>query len=363
MAMNKVNLRISVLLFVAAWLQLFQSTHVFSEDQAFSPTVVEKANRILKEFGLRRMGKSLQSTETSSLSRTISKLGKRKRELRKTRQEWEQADHFVKHNREQLRAMTLQDGNLNLEMARVAGRDVRANNRLVGLINANRAKMKLMQDQEISLKKRADEKRSTLSDAEAGYAEEVIQLRQSYDEIVKQVNQALAEEDVQTAIQVVSRNYEVPEDQTAETILKVLDKKIQKIEQAIFREAIPMLVEQGSLYVDVVIGEKSVRMVVDSGATLITIPAKDAADLGIAVPSDAPKLRLVMADGSSIEGRKVKLARVRVGNFEASDVEAAVLEASAISAEPLLGMSYLGNFKFEVDAAARQLKMLRISAQ
>ena len=340
------------------------ATTGFVEDRVkeYSPRVVEKAEAILEENGLKRSGKRIQSTNSTDLFRAITKLSKQKRELKMVRKEWEAADQLIHQNRRQIREMTILDGNLNLEMVRVAGRDVGSSNRLVGLINANRAKLKLVREQGDQRKKHADGKRSELSDAEAHYAEKVIELRSLFQKNLDEVGQTLTKSDVQTAIGVMARNFEVPKEQTAYQVLLTLDKKIKKIEEAIFREAIPMRVEQGSLYVEVVIGNKVVPMVVDSGATLISLPAKTAADLGILVPSDAPRIRLVMANGDSIGGRRVTLKRVRVGNFEATDVEAAVLERSAINAEPLLGMSYLSNFKFEIDASARQLKMLRISA-
>jgi len=122
-------------------------------------------------------------------------------------------------------------------------------------------------------------------------------------------------------------------------------------------------VEQRSMYVDVVVGRKSTRMVVDSGATMICLPQKTAAELEVVVPSDARELQLVLADGRSISARGVTLPRVRVGEFEAENVDAAVLDASATDAEPLLGMSFLGNFKFELDPAEKSLKLLRVSSE
>ena len=57
----------------------------------------------------------------------------------------------------------------------------------------------------------------------------------------------------------------------------------------------------------------------------------------------------------------MKLASVRVGKFTVENVECAVLGDDAVAAEPLLGMSFLEHFKFEVDAAARKLTMVKVS--
>ena len=74
-------------------------------------------------------------------------------------------------------------------------------------------------------------------------------------------------------------------------------------------------------------------------------------------------IKLLLADGRTISAHGVTLPRVRIGEFEAEDVEAAVLDDVSIQAEPLLGMSFLGNFKFEIDTQQKRLKMLRIASE
>jgi aspartyl protease family protein len=101
-------------------------------------------------------------------------------------------------------------------------------------------------------------------------------------------------------------------------------------------------------------------MVIDSGATLITLPADAAAKLQIVIPPDAVLVNLVLANGQKIGGRRVTLGSVRVGQFEAKDVEAVVLEPMGVTAEPLLGLSYLDRYKFELDPAAKTLGLLRV---
>jgi aspartyl protease family protein len=58
----------------------------------------------------------------------------------------------------------------------------------------------------------------------------------------------------------------------------------------------------------------------------------------------------------------VKLASVRVGKFTAENVECVVLGEQAINAPPLLGMSFLGQFKFELDAAQSLLKLVKVDS-
>jgi aspartyl protease family protein len=59
----------------------------------------------------------------------------------------------------------------------------------------------------------------------------------------------------------------------------------------------------------------------------------------------------------------VRIKSIRVGKFTLENVECSVLGPEAVNALPLLGMSFLGNFKFEIDAAAGTLEMTTIEVE
>jgi len=164
-------------------------------------------------------------------------------------------------------------------------------------------------------------------------------------------------------LRVASTNFGTPATLATDALIASIDKRLVQIEYEIFNESIPLdITSSGSLYVYVSVGDRSTRMVVHRGASLIVLPASTAAELGVLVPSDARQLRLILADGREIPGRAVTLAKVRIGQFEVEQVDAAVLDSVATNAEPLLGMSFLGNFKFEIDTADKSLKLLRVSS-
>ena len=330
----------------------------------YSPEVVAKADAILSDAGLKRSGKVIQSTETASVSRALGSLNRPMRELRLVYKDWKQAADRVTKIAQELKRLNAQDGELNLQLARVAGVDTSANNRLVGLINATRAKMKALRADEETAKQMAAKKRSALNTYEADYAASVLAIRSDYRDLEQSVRESLSEKEIQTALKVMSTNFQTPSELTAEKILAALDKRLARIEQQIFSESIPLQVaSNGSLFVNVVVGTKTARMVVDSGASLVSLPAKTAAELEIKIPVDAPRLSLVLADGRTIPARRVTLDKVRIGQFEAERVDAAVLDASATGSQPLLGMSYLGQFKFEINGPEKSLRMLRVAAE
>lgn len=81
----------------------------------------------------------------------------------------------------------------------------------------------------------------------------------------------------------------------------------------------------------------SIRLLVDTGATIIAIPAVDAKRLGIDYV-DAPRARIQTANGTTT-GYRVTLDSVTLGDITISNVEAMVLETGLNQA--LLGMSFL----------------------
>ena len=345
-------------------LSLF-STGVVADDpktEKYSPEVVSKAEKILADHALRRSGKQIQSTGTTAITRSITGLTREKRELRLLQKDWDAAGVRLKVLRQQLQQLKQQRAELSLQLARVAG-DTAANNRMVGLLNVNNNQMEQVVTEREKTKSLIASKRAVLSGAESEYAEKILGIRKRFTLVEAEVRDAIADEKVAIALRVMHVNFETPSNVTADEVLSALNKRVERIEQEVFSEMIPLEVENRSMYVNVVVGKKTTRMVVDSGASLICLPARVATQLGVVIPPSAPQMELVVANGDRIGARGVVLPRVRIGEFEVENVDAAVLDAAADAAEPLLGMSFLDHFKFEINAADRSLKMLRVQTE
>ena len=76
--------------------------------------------------------------------------------------------------------------------------------------------------------------------------------------------------------------------------------------------------------------------------------------------AEHPSIMLSLADGRTVSGKLITIPVLRVGKFTVNDVQCAVLGPEAINASPLLGMTFLGNFKFELNAADATLSMVQI---
>ena len=72
------------------------------------------------------------------------------------------------------------------------------------------------------------------------------------------------------------------------------------------------------------------------------------------------RIILVLADGRRVPAKRITIDSIRVGRFVVEDVEGAVLPAELTEASLILGMSYLSNFKFDIDPGTMKLRMTRL---
>jgi clan AA aspartic protease (TIGR02281 family) len=104
-------------------------------------------------------------------------------------------------------------------------------------------------------------------------------------------------------------------------------------------------------------------MIVDSGASTVMLTADVANRLGLRPGNDTPRVTLVTADGSKVEGWVMKLDSVRLGLFTVDDVECAVLPDNVKADECLLGGTFLRHFIYRMDLASAQLFLTQISGK
>ncbi len=335
---------------------------VAATQPAYSEEIVAKAEKILTDAGIRRSGKTLLAAGTQDLNRTLNNLAKARKTIKQLSDARKLTAEQLELTRQQFRLLDAQNGELNLRLTRpLPGA---TNNQLVGQINANNVRLRQLDEQRSQLQEKLAADRRAVNEAEAKYAEQVLALRRDFVTLQRTLEAVLAEPNLRIALKVFSVNFQTPESIDIAMLLGATDRRIKQIEGEIFSESIALNVsEGGSLMVHVTVGDSSIDMVLDSGASVVCLPADAAEKLGVTVPADAPAMRLVLADGRTIAARRVSLPQVRIGQFEAERVDAAVLDASAVNAEPLLGMSFLSHFRFEIDTADRTLKLLRVGEE
>ena len=110
--------------------------------------------------------------------------------------------------------------------------------------------------------------------------------------------------------------------------------------------------ERGDLYADGEVNGVPVRFAVDTGATFMTFPAREATRLGLDYHS-GQKVVLETANGNAFAYR-LKLDTVRVGDMALHDVDAVVMEGNSLPIA-LLGMSFLSRTDIRRDGTTLTL--------
>ncbi len=103
----------------------------------------------------------------------------------------------------------------------------------------------------------------------------------------------------------------------------------------------------GHFYADVSIDSQDIRMLVDTGASVVALTGSDAEALGLEW-SDDELFPIGRGASGDVIGKPVRLERVRLGDLEAEGVEAVIVpEGLDVS---LLGQSFLGRVgKVEIE--------------
>lgn len=93
----------------------------------------------------------------------------------------------------------------------------------------------------------------------------------------------------------------------------------------------------------------SVRLLLDTGATVTTINEAVAAQLGLN-PAEAKLVKTTVADGRSVDAYRIKTDAVAVAEHVMPNVDVSMLPNSGSKGcDGLLGMNYLKNFRYHVN--------------
>ena len=323
----------------------------------------EKAlKQALRDKGIRASRTGFSLRDETNLSKGLRGIFTIRKALLKSTKQLAFAENRVMENKLAVTNLTQLNVQLNGQLATVSSNQVTLNNNLIGAINANNSQIQLLRQNGEQLDKHTKAAWEKANGTRERYIQSILDLRQLADSIDAQYKQLASDPAVKYTIEQFSTSTGKSYQLTASPSFRASMKRLKSLEDTVLSETIPLRVDPGgTLKVSVVIdGKHTYEMVLDSGASLISLPQKVAAKCGITVSSTDPSITLQLADGSTIHGKLVTIPSVRVGKFTAENVECAVLGADAISAELLLGMSFLGNFKFEINAQEGTLTMVKV---
>lgn len=323
------------------------------EDPAAAPT--EKAPKL----ELRVTGSNVVFTGERDLSRGISEAATLKRKVKQATLPLRQIQQEINRLEIGMVQAEQQLVTLNAQLANV--QDVATNNRLVGSLNTLEGQISLARKSVETLKEKENEARTQLNESREAYVQNIIEMRILADQLSAGYETAKDSAELQLKLKTLTAEsgkelkFELSSSLTGNL------KKLEDLEKAVHKEKISLRRDGNTFYATVVInGKHTTEMVVDSGASLISLPYELAISMGLKPEPSDKRILIEIADGSTITGVLKRIATVRVGTFEVKDVECAVLGPEAVSATPLLGMTFLGEFQFQLDAADATLGMTQI---
>ena len=326
----------------------------------------QQATEGLQAKGVRVLNSGLALADETTLSKSLRLSDQLRHKLQtasRSLSKLEKDSYVLKEQVNRLRRANVQ---MSAQLATVnaGGGGVRLNNKLVGALKANEGQMELLKDRREEVETQIKQSRASLNQEVEKFSGQLLAIRKQADSIRDRYDELAADTAVKEAVALLNQDAKQTLEVTPSRGFKAMQRRLKAMEDMVLTENIPLEVTPGgTMYVSVVInGEHQQQMVLDSGASVISLPGSIAAKCGIEVDSSAPRIQLTLADNSVISGRLVTIAQVRVGKFIVENVECAVLGPEAINAPPLLGMSFLGNFKFEVDANDQSLRMIEVAS-
>ena len=310
------------------------------------------------ELELRVTGSNVVFTGERDLSRGISESATLKRKVKQATIPLRQIQLEINRLEIGMVQAEQQLVTLNAQLANV--QDVATNNRLVGALNTVEGQMSLARKSLEGLKEKENRARTQLNEAREAYVQNIIDLRKLADQLSAGYETAKDSPEIQERLKTLTAESGKELKFELSSLTGNL-KKLVELEKSVHEEKISLRRDGNTFYASVVInGKHTTEMVVDSGASLISLPYELAISMGLKPEPSDKRILIEIADGSTIAGVLKKIASVRVGTFEVKDVECAVLGPEAVSATPLLGMTFLGEFQFQLDSADATLGMTQI---
>ncbi len=337
-------------LLVLAWSVL--SASVISAD--------EKADsqQLLKEKGYKLVGTVAAASEEADVEKAMKTLKTSYNTVVEARKRLSLVERDVESNRDMIKQLSSRRLQLNQLMQTQT--TVSAHNAVVAQMNAC--------TDELNLRIANDQNGDALSKAKAiystprnAYLKNVIATRELIDKTDAKYKAAGGDSSLEAAITAAGKaeDKKITLGPTKTYLQNVKD--FARYEAMIMSDSIPLERQSGTYMIEVILnGKDPVKMVFDTGASSISLSYEMAAKAGLKQTDPSTKVKVTIANGQTVDAKKVKLASVRVGKFEIKNVDCVVMPENLPESPPLLGGAFLNNFKYEIDADAGKVRLTRL---
>jgi clan AA aspartic protease (TIGR02281 family) len=243
------------------------------------------------------------------------------------------------------------------QMEKTGKGDVRRYNQLVNLTNTLRDRIRegnrLVEEKEKEL--------AALKSPRGKYLTAVVELAEKMEAAAKQYEALAADPDVKAAVAKLNDKSGPkvrlgPSPAFADEL-----PKMRRLREQVISAPVPITVNGGTARVEVTLnGKVTQTMVVDSGASAVSISWRTAEQCGITPGPADPTVVSTLADGRQVKDKLMVLETVQVGPFVVRHVECLVSSESEGDTPALLGGSFLRHFVVRSDLAAGELHLTQI---
>lgn len=258
---------------------------------------------VLKDKGLKPVSGIAVLGDETKVSKMLGDVPKYRRELTEASKVVAAAERTVFEKDVVIQQCLQQRRLLNSQLANA--RTVEQNNKLVATINELSDRIELMSNSE-QIEKNAKDLRAKANQLREKYVDHVLEIRKLHDKLLQDYEELANDSDVKAALEEVSKTTGKPVKLGPSRILLSAGPNIKKIADTVLLEKIALRGGDDKVwYVSVVVnGRPAQEFVLDTGASILSLPAKVAEDLGLEVSASSPTLRLQLADGRVIEANK-----------------------------------------------------------
>lgn len=320
-------------------------------------SILAEPAKTLEVAGLTRAGMEYVIPEETEIIRARTDIKKAQRELKDAEDEFRDAERKIARAQAYIANLQREIDKMKDKVRRSDdqkeyARNMKAYDELVATIERTQEERKEFEQQQ---QVKIDDAKAAYIATMVAWVEKAAAVSDKYAELAK-------DEAIAGAIEKISeedrRKYKLGPSRRFESIQRELAKAAGEYQ----RGAVDLRKAGNVMEIDVRINGKPIRsMILDTGASALSLPHLFAKDLGIEVSDTDPTVQLQMADGKLVEAKRISLESVQIGEFICNDVEAFVLPEDLSAATPLLGNSFLSNFTYEIDPVRGKLILSRLT--
>lgn len=323
----------------------------------------KSAEASLKEQGLRRSGAHFCVAEEQELAKILKDSRAMQKQLVLVERALVEVEAQAANAKQYVQECFQRRAALTKQLTQT--RNAKQQNQIIAAISELEAEIVRLESGE-EMKQAVDEARSAASAEREKYVQGLLDARSLVGSARKKYEAHAADTKVTSLIE------EYNDGQTREFALGPSRgflanvKALVKLEENVLSEEIPLRREGGLFFVNVVFnGEagNTHEMAIDTGASIVCLPYSLAKAVGLEPDENSEVMRMSMADGSIVPGRKVFAKELRVGKFSVENVECVVMPVELPNAAPLLGQTFLDKFGYKIDSDQQKLIVSQVKTE